>query len=148
MQILFLGTFLSNNFVLYRYLSLQISCLMGGKKCYLCLWGGRNFSPEIMWFTWSSVKEIELGFVCRMRKSMLETWCEVLGTVTSATLSQCFLQPHFFYHKCLQLLPLCLSPFICNCDPPFWNKLFWEGSTLIKNTIFSLSSTDNVLKTA
>lgn len=35
LQILFLGTFLSNISRLYRYLSLQISCLTGGRNFYL-----------------------------------------------------------------------------------------------------------------
>lgn len=56
MQIQFLGTFLSNISKLYRYLSLQISCLTVGRKFYLRFWGGGNCDIEIVSFTSSSMK--------------------------------------------------------------------------------------------
>lgn len=73
LQIIFLGIFLLNIFVLYRYLSLQIFCLMGGKKMLSLSLRRRKFQPGDYVIYLKFSKGDRTGFVCRMRKSMLET---------------------------------------------------------------------------
>lgn len=123
-------------------ISWQISCLMGGKKNI------HLFLTKRKWWHRDCVTYLKLsagarsGICTQDEEAVLQSWgrsgvlslwpcCSSISPASSATAAI-----NLSISTCL--------PLNCSCGVPFWNKRFCEGSTLIKNAIFSLWSPDNI----
>ena len=129
--------------------SLQIPCWTGGKNV-TCFWGGGNCGTESAIYLkfskgdgpriYMQDEEVDVRDLVR---SPVSVHLLVLCPASQSRVPSWYC-PSLIGHKSLQPFHLYLCP--RNCGPPFWNKPFCEGSTLMKNAVFSLRNPIALLK--